>query len=115
MLASSADDGGAATHGHVSFVRGRFEARFADRGCATAAARDARATGFVVEAFEENPTSWLIVGRRRDAFPRDERDRYASRLNAIAAHHGGVFSRFVDESSGGQPATKGLGFDEAHL
>jgi len=30
-------------------------------------------------------------------FPADERDRYASRFDAIARQHGGAFSGFVEE------------------
>jgi len=37
------------------------------------------------------------AARRQLPFPGDERDRYASRFHAIAAQHGGVFSRFVEE------------------
>jgi hypothetical protein len=102
VAATGAEDDDGATEKHVSFVCGRFEARFVDRGTARAAARDARATGFVVDVSQETPTSWLIVGRRKDAFPPDEQDRYASRLSAIATLYGGVFSRFVTESSDGE-------------
>jgi hypothetical protein len=43
---------------------------------------------------------WLTVGRRQLPFPGDERDRYASRFQAIATQHGGAFSQFVEEMPG---------------
>jgi hypothetical protein len=98
MDVSSDETDGHAAPGREGFAWGRFEARFADRGGATSAARDARVTGFVVDISEPSRGSWLIVGRRREAFPRDEGDRYASRLQAITAHYGGVYRGFVDES-----------------
>ena len=85
-----------AAGGAVRLLRGRFEAQFDDVEAARAAARDARAVGFVVDV-EEGMRGWLSVGRRQLPFPGDERDRYASRFHAIAAQHGGVFSRFVEE------------------
>jgi hypothetical protein len=85
-----------AARGAVRLVRGRFEAQFEDMDAARAAARDARAVGFVVDVRQET-TGWLILGRRQLPFPGDERDRYASRLHAIAAQHGGAFSQFVEE------------------
>jgi hypothetical protein len=79
-----------------SLVNGRFEAQFADVDAAKAAARDARAVGFAVEV-QQDPTGWIAVARRRLPFPGDERDRYASRFHAIATHHRGAFSQFVEE------------------
>ena len=87
----------AATGARAPFVRGRFEARFRNHERAQAAARDARTTGFVVDVCQEGRSSWLVVGRRKDAFPLDERDRYASRLKAIAIRHEGVYNQFVAE------------------
>ena len=87
----SAQPGGA-----VRLLGGRFEAQFAYLDAARAAARDARAVGFVVDV-DQNALGWLAVGRRRLPFPRDERDRYASRLDAIARRHGGALGRFVEE------------------
>ena len=84
------DDGG------VRLLRGRFEARFDDVEAARAAARDARAVGFVVDV-EQDARGWFTVGRRQLPFPGDERDRYASRFHAIATQHGGEFSQFVEE------------------
>jgi hypothetical protein len=81
----------------ITFIRGRFEARFEDEDAARAAARDARATAFVIDVRPDGADGWLIVGRQRLAFPTDERDRYASRLSAIATRHRGVFSQFVEE------------------
>jgi hypothetical protein len=83
---------------HFAMLRGRFEASFADWESAKAAARDARSVGFVVDV-QEDGDGWIIVGRRKQPFPPDERDRYASRLNAIAVGHRGAFSRFVEEPS----------------
>ena len=80
----------------VHLMCGRFEARFGDIEAARAAARDARAVGFVVDV-EQDGARWLAVGRRALAFPDDERARYASRLQAIAVQHGGTFSGFVEE------------------
>jgi hypothetical protein len=84
-----------------ALVHGRFEAGFDDVEAAKAAARDARAVGFSVDVRGDAAKGWLIVGRRKLPFPADERDRYASRLQAIAARHGGTFRRFVEERSDG--------------
>ena len=86
------DDAG----GRVRLLRGRFEAQFDDVEAARAAARDARAVGFVIDV-QEGEIGWLAVGRRQQPFPGDERDRYASRFNAIARQRGGSFTRFVEE------------------
>jgi len=83
--------------GHRRLTRGRFEAEFEDIEAAKAAARDARAVGFIVDAPRETAERWRVVGRPKLPFPTDERDRYASRVHAIAARHGGEFSRFVEE------------------
>lgn len=80
-------------------LSGRFEARFAEEGAARAAARDARAVGFVVDV-DRPGREWLAVGRRRLPFPADERDRYASRFRSIAAQHGGAFTQFAEETQG---------------
>lgn len=77
--------------------RGSFEVHFPAEDGAKAAARDARAVGFVVAIREGDFGNWLIVSRRRNAFPADDGDRYASRLRAIAALHGGTYDRFVPE------------------
>jgi len=82
----------------VRLLGGRFEAAFADLEAARAAARDARAAGFVVHV-DETATGWLAVGRRRLTFPGDERDRYAVRFRSIATQHGGAFIQFVEEPS----------------
>lgn len=93
--------------GGGALARGRFEAEFKDIDAARAAARDARAVGFVVDQPRETPHGWLLVGRRALPFPDDDRERYASRVRAIAHQHGGVFSRFVEEpfthDGGGAP------------
>jgi hypothetical protein len=85
-----------AAGGSVRLLHGRFEARFDDVEPARAAARDARAVGFVV-VVQQDARAWLAVGRRRLPFPGDERDRYAIRFSAIATHHGGEFGQFVEE------------------
>lgn len=89
-------------------ARGRFEAEFKDVDAAKAAARDARGVGFIVDVPRETAHGWLVVGRRRLPFPNDERERYASRVRAIATQHGGAFSRFVEEpltrEDGGAPS-----------
>jgi hypothetical protein len=97
------DDGGSmmtqddrVVGGSVRLMCGRFEAQFEDVDAARAAARDGRAVGFVVDV-RQDTTGWLAVGRRQLPFPGDERDRYASRFNAIATQHGGAFSQFVEE------------------
>jgi hypothetical protein len=86
----------------VRLARGRFEAQFEDVGAARAAARDARAVGFVVEV-QQDTAGWLAVGRRQSTYPDDERDRYASRFHAIATRHGGAFTQFVDEPREASP------------
>jgi hypothetical protein len=90
------DDG--AVGGAVRLLRGRFEAQFEDLEAARAAARDARAVGFVVDV-QQDASGWLTVGRRQLPFPGDERDRYASRFHTIATKHGGAFTQFVGEPS----------------
>jgi hypothetical protein len=92
---TTADDD-RALRGEVRLLRGRFEAQFEDAEAARAAARDARAVGFVVDV-QQGARAWLTVGRRQLPFPGDERDRYASRFHAIATQHGGAFSQFVEE------------------
>ncbi len=87
-----------AVGGAVRLLRGRFEAQFGDAESARAAARDARAVGFVVDV-QQVAIGWLAVGRRQLPFPGDERDRYASRFHTIATHHGGAFSQFVEEAA----------------
>jgi hypothetical protein len=82
--------------GPVRLLRGRFEAQFDDVEAAQAAARDARAVGFVVDV-EAGGRGWLAVARRQLPFPDDERDRYASRFDGIARQRGGAFTRFVEE------------------
>jgi hypothetical protein len=94
--ANGADTDDAAVGGAVRLVRGRFEAQFEDADAARAAARDARAVGFVVDVHQV-AAGWSTVGRRQLPFPGDERDRYASRFHAIATRHDGAFSQFVEE------------------
>jgi hypothetical protein len=77
--------------------RGRFELRFRDESAAHAAARDARCVGFVASVAKQTANAWLITGRRRESFARDDGDRYASRLRAIAAQHRGEYSGFVED------------------
>jgi hypothetical protein len=86
-----------ASGGPRHLTRGRFEAVFEDVDAARAAARDARAAGFIVDVPRETAQGWRVVGRHKLPFPNDERDRYASRVHAIATRHGGEFSRFVEE------------------
>jgi hypothetical protein len=93
---ASEDKDDAAVGSAVRLVRGRFEARFEDGDAAKAAARDARAVGFVVDV-QQDTAGWFAVGRRQLPFPSDERDRYASRFHTIATRHDGAFSQFVEE------------------
>ena len=95
-MASPPDDSAAAGQA-VRLLDGRFEAQFQNLDAARAAARDARAVGFVVQV-DQNALGWLAVARRRLPFPSDERDRYASRFHTIAASHGGALTQFVDET-----------------
>ena len=95
-IASGADTDDAAVGSAVRLVRGRFEAQFENVDAARAAARDARAVGFVVDV-QQGTAGWFTVGRRQLPFPGDERDRYASRFHAIATRHDGAFSQFVEE------------------
>ena len=94
--ASATSRDGRALGGAVRLLRGRFEAKFKDLEAARAAARDARAVGFIVDV-QRDGRGWLTVGRRQLPFPGDERDRYASRFHSIATKHGGAFSQFVGE------------------
>lgn len=82
--------------GPIRLLRGRFEAQFKDAEAARAAARDARAVGFVVDV-QQGAKGWLAVARRQLPFPGDERDRYASRIDGIASQRGGAFTQFVEE------------------
>jgi hypothetical protein len=83
-------------------MRGRFEALFETPEAARGAARDARAVGFEVDV-RQHTTGWLIVCRRRLPFFADDRDRYASRIQAIAKQNGGAFTTFVDEADTPKP------------
>lgn len=76
---------------------GEFYASFRQPDAARAAARDARAVGFVVEVHETGKGRWAIFARRKDPFPPDEQQRYAARLRAIAGKHEGTHRRFVRE------------------
>jgi hypothetical protein len=78
-------------------VDGRFELRFRDESAAHAAARDARCVGFVATVAKQMAGAWLITSRRREPFARDDCDRYASRLCAIAALHRGEYAGFVED------------------
>jgi hypothetical protein len=80
----------------VRLLRGRFEAQFEDAEAAQGAARDARAVGFSV-VVQQGTRGWLAIARRQLPFPDDERDRYASRFEAIARQRGGALTRFVEE------------------
>ena len=95
-IASGSDEDDASLGSAVRLVRGRFEAQFDDVDAARAAARDARAVGFVVDV-QQGTAGWVTIGRRQLPFPDDERDRYASRFHAIATRHDGAFSEFVEE------------------
>jgi hypothetical protein len=95
---ASPQAGNAASGRGVRLLGGRFEAQFENLDAARAAARDARAVGFVVH-IDENAPGWLAVGRRRLPFPDDERDRYANRFSTIATLHGGAFRKFVEETA----------------
>jgi hypothetical protein len=93
----------------MELSNGRFEAHFEDEQDAKAAARDARTAGFTVDV-HENGRRWLAVGRRRLAFPGDERERYTSRYRAIATRHSGAFTAFVeDDSSADRPSSNAPG------
>ena len=78
-------------------VSGSFEARFRDEDAARSAARDARCVGFVVTIHEHDGQGWLITSRPRQPFPLDDRERYASRLRAIATVHGGDYDGFLGD------------------
>jgi hypothetical protein len=78
-------------------VSGSFEARFRDEDAARSAARDARCVGFVVTVHKHDGQGWLIISRPRQPFPLDDRDRYASRLRAIATVHGGDYDGFLGD------------------
>jgi hypothetical protein len=81
----------------VVFQSGRFQVLFRDESAAKAAARDARAVGFLAEVHEDSLVGWLVVGRIQQPFPADDRKRYASRLRLIAATHGGEYDQFIAE------------------
>jgi hypothetical protein len=86
--------------GHATgplIISGSFEARFRDEGAARSAARDARCVGFVVTVHEHDSRGWRITSRPRQPFPADDRDRYASRLRAIATVHGGEYESFLGD------------------
>ena len=98
----SADAHAAATDGgkdraQGQFLVGEFCASFRERDAARAAARDARAVGFVVDVQETGKGRWAMLARRKEPVPHDEQQRYAARLRAIAGKHGGTYTRFVRE------------------
>ena len=80
-----------------SIISGSFEARFGDEDAARSAARDARCVGFVVTVDKQGVQGWLMTSRPRQPFPPDDRDRYASRLRAIATVHGGDYDGFLGD------------------
>ena len=88
------------TNGHATgppIISGSFEARFRDEDAARSAARDARCVGFVVTVHKHGVQGWHITSRPRQPFPPDDRDRYASRLRAIATVHGGDYDGFLGD------------------
>jgi Regulator of ribonuclease activity B len=82
------------------FESGTFHIGFPDERSARAAARDTEAGGFVAELRQEDDAGWMVLARRRTAFPADERERYASRLRTVAATHGGHYGHFVADEAG---------------
>jgi len=86
-------------HTKGQLVVGHFHASFRDEKAAYAAARDARAVGFVADVRESNVGRWAVLARRKEPFPADEEHRYAARLQAIVSRHGGSYKRFVPESA----------------
>ena len=91
------DDPEPARSARPLIVSGSFEARFRDEDAARSAARDARCVGFVVTVHRHHAQGWLITSRPRQPFPLDDRDRYASRLRAIATVHGGDYDGFLGD------------------
>jgi hypothetical protein len=78
----------------VPLLEGSFLIAFDTERAALDAARECRSVAFVADVTETG-AGWLLTVSRKNSFPADERDRYASRLQRICAPLGGRYDRFV--------------------
>jgi hypothetical protein len=78
----------------VPLLDGSFLIAFDDERAALDAARECRSVAFVADV-SKAPAGWLLSASRKNSFPADERDRYASRLKRICEPLGGRYDRFV--------------------
>jgi hypothetical protein len=67
---------------------------FDDERAALAAARECRSTAFVAVVSEGGIGRWILTLRRKNLFPADERDRYASRVRRLVDPYGGRYESF---------------------
>ena len=77
-----------------TLLAGSFLIVFDEERAALDAARECRSVAFVAEVRGAG-TGWVLDASRKNLFPADERDRYASRLKRICAPFGGRYDRFV--------------------
>ena len=75
-------------------LEGSFIIAFDAEQAALDAARECRSVAFVADVSKADG-GWLLTARRKNSFPADERDRYASRLKRIVEPFGGRYERFV--------------------
>ena len=75
-------------------LEGSFLIAFDEERPALDAARECRSVNFVVNV-SQSGGGWLLTVKRKNKFPADERDRYASRLKRICEPFGGRYDRFV--------------------
>lgn len=78
----------------MTLLEGSFLIAFDDERAALDAARECRSVAFVAEISPDGG-GWLLSASRKNSFPADERDRYASRLQRICGPFGGRYDRFV--------------------
>lgn len=80
----------------MPLLEGSFLIAFDDERAALDAARECRSVAFVADV-SKGEDGWILKASRKNTFPADERDRYASRLRRICAPFGGRYERFVKD------------------
>jgi sugar/nucleoside kinase (ribokinase family) len=79
---------------------------FDDEPSAQAAARECRSTAFVALVSPDDFGRWILTLRRKNTFPADERDRYASRVRRLVDPHGGRYTSFHPDARELRPTGK---------
>jgi hypothetical protein len=78
----------------TTLLAGKFLVAFDEESAALGAARECRSVAFVAEVSQAG-SGWVLSASRKNLFPADERDRYATRLQRICGPLGGRYDRFV--------------------